>query len=151
MVNEYEPSKVGILVATESRDIQKEILELVLNIISLKIGIGESICRNKISLYEEKYLKLMNRSLDLRFALLDVKTILDELGANIDSIEERASIISRFMDVRPFIKEIIDFNLALLINIQSLLESKRRAADQIINMMIMILALSVAIIIGLYT
>lgn len=151
MANEYEPSKLGILIATESRDIQKEILELVLNIISLKVGIGESICRNKVSSYEEKYLKLMDRSLDLRFALLDVKDMLDEFCANIDSTEERASIISRFMAVKPLLKEIIDFNLALLINIQSLLESKRRSADQIINMMITILALSVAIIIGLYT
>jgi len=150
MVNEYEPSKIGVAIANESRDIQKEIVEMIIKVTSLKVGIGESICKNKISLHESNYLKLTDKSMDIINNFLDPVDLIDDLYGPKVSLIQRALIVSGFLHMKPTINEIIDFNFTLLIHLQSILESKRRVADQKISIIISFLALLVAIIIAVY-
>lgn len=151
MANEYEPSKIGIAIAKESRDIQKDIVEMIMNITSLKVGIGESICRNKISLYESDYLELTDKSMDIINNFLDPVDLIDDLYGPKVSLVQRAIIISGFLNMKPMINEIIDFNFTLLIHLQSILESKRSFADQYIMLRISFLALLVSLLALLIT
>ena len=76
---------------------------------------------------------------------LDVKDLIDDLYPKA-SLNERALIITKFMIMKPMIKEIIDFNFTLLTHLQNLLESKRSFADQYIILRISVLALLISIL-----
>ena len=117
-----------------------------MNVTSLKVGIGESICRNKISLYEINYMELTEKSMDVINLFLNPRDLMIDIHGHNITLIQSVLILDGFRLMKPIIKEIMDFNFALLIHLQNLLESKRRFADQKISIIIAVSAILIAII-----
>jgi len=140
-----EPSVLGARIAFDFIELQMEIINMTRTVTSLKIGVGETICRNKLSNLDTKYGKLMEKTMEIVGNWRNPSGLEKEIHGSITE-EEHALIMAKLIKFQPILRKEMDFALLLSRHLGSLIESKRGSADRRLTLMISIGALLVAIL-----